>query len=286
LTLRRWVCRAYETLWRGYWSVRGGRRVRAMGHELVLHPATVFPTHRRLRLPRGGPKSEIVRYADFVQMHACCQHCASLTHPPTVVDVGAHHGAYAVVLGKIAQERGGKVIAIEPNPASFTVLARNVALNGLEGTVALEQVAITQRSSTVRLALLGSESFVSEESQPDTLEVKGEPLSDVLRRHGVSHVDLLIIDVEGAELPVLLSFPWASVTLDRVFCELHPNEWAHFGYSPAEFQAFLRERDFRCVDMYFQEYDEVPAERHIGPCCLLPARNLGEAAAGQARHQA
>jgi len=229
----------------------------------------VFPTHRRLRLPKGGPKSEIVRYADFVQMHACCQYCESLPHPPTIVDVGAHHGAYAVILGKIAQQTGGRVIAIEPNPASFSVLATNVALNGLKGTVAVEQVAVTREPSTVRLALAGSQSFVSERSQPDSVEVKGEPLSDVLRRHGVCHVDLLIVDVEGAELPVLLSFPWSALSLGRVFCELHPNEWEHFGYTADEFRVFLRERDFRCVDMYFQEYDEIPTERHIGPCCFL-----------------
>ncbi len=256
--------------------MRGGRRVRAMGQEMLLDPATVFPSHRRLRLPKGGARSEIVRYADFVQMHSCCQYCEALPHPPVVVDVGAHHGAYAVVLGKIAQRRGGgKVIAIEPNPGSVEVLARNVALNGLEATVAIEQAAITEAPSTVRLALLGSESFVCERGQANTIEVKGEPLSDVLRRHGVSHVDLLIVDVEGAELPVLRSFPWESVTLGRVFCELHPNEWAHFGYTPAHFAAFLRDHDFRCVDMYFQEYDEVPTERHIGPCCLLPAAGRG-----------
>ena len=241
-----------------------------MGLDLVVAPATVFPTHRRLRLPRGGPRSEIVRYADFVQMHSCCQYCASLTHPPTIVDVGAHHGGYAVILGKIAQKRGGKVMAIEPNPSSFSVLASNVALNGLEGTVAIEQVAITRCPSTVRLAPLGSQSFVSDKSLPETVAVRGEPLSDVLRRHAVSHVDLLIIDVEGAELSVLQSFPWPSVPVDRVFCELHPNEWEHFGYTPEEFRTFLRERGLRCVDMYFHEYDDIPTERHIGPCCLLP----------------
>lgn len=109
MALKRWAYRVYETLCRSYWSLRRGRRVEAMGQKLVLHPATVFPTHRRMRLPRGGPKSEIVRYADFVQMHACCRYCAELPYPPVIVDVGAHHGSYAVILGKLAaaHPRGG-----------------------------------------------------------------------------------------------------------------------------------------------------------------------------------
>lgn len=107
MPLKRWAYRVYETLCRTYWSARRGRRLRAISYELVFGPASELPAHRRLRLPKGRPKSEIVRYADFVQMHACCQYCMSLPHPPTIVDVGAHHGAYAVILGKMAQKRGG-----------------------------------------------------------------------------------------------------------------------------------------------------------------------------------
>jgi FkbM family methyltransferase len=250
-----------------------------MGETCIFTPDTVFPSHRRLRLPKGGPKSEIVRYADFVQMHSCCQYLAGLSHPPTIVDVGAHHGAYAIVLGKIAKRNGGRLIAIEPNPQSFAVLTENVRMNDLADTVIAEQLAITRTSSTVQLVLSGSQSYCADEdAYHETVPVNGEPLSAVLERHSVKHVDLLIVDVEGAELPALSSFPWSESTVGRVFCELHPNEWTHFGYTPAEFSAFLRERDFRCIDMYFQEYDEIRSASHIGPCCFLPGRERSKTA--------
>jgi FkbM family methyltransferase len=272
MRLKRFAYKTLSAALRTYWSLTGGRRITAMGESLKVTAGTSFPSHRRLRLPKGTCDSEIVRYAGFVQMHACCRYCAGLPHPPTVVDVGAHHGAYAVVLGKIAQRMDGRVIAVEPNPHSFRTLERNVRLNGLSGTVHIEPIAVTEQASLVPLTLEGSESWVGNGGSAATVDVKGEPLSHLLERHAIAQVDLLIIDVEGAELSVLRSFPWSTAALGKVLCELHPNEWHKFGYGPQDFRDFLKTRDFRCVDMYLQEYEDVPSGRYIGPCCLLPGR--------------
>jgi len=262
----------YFHLLRAYWKVRGARVIAAMGQTYRFSPETEFPTHRRLRLPKGDCRSEIVRYTDFVQMHACCQYCLTLLQP-VIVDVGAHHGAYAVVLGKIAQNRGGKLIAIEPNPTNFAILRQNIMMNGLEETVALEQVAITEKRSKIGLRSCGSQSYVTQRGLPGSVDVKGEPLAEVIDRHQISAVDLLIIDVEGAELPVLSSFPWSRVEVGRIFCELHPNEWANFGYTPGDFREFLQKRGFLCLDMYYQEHELVPTSGYIGPCCLLGSKD-------------
>ena len=283
MRLKRLAYRTLSRALRTYWAISRGRKVTAMGESLKLTANTTFPSHRRLRLPKGTCDSEIVRYADFVQMHVCCRYCAGLQHPPTVVDVGAHHGAYAVVLGKIAQRTGGRVIAVEPNPENFRTLEKNVQLNGLSETVLVEPVAITEELSRVTLTLEGSESWVGNGGSGATVEVQGGPLSHLLNRHSIAHVDLLIIDVEGAELPVLRGFPWSEVPTGRVLRELHPNEWHKFGYGPQDFRDFLKTRDFRCVDMYFQEYDDVPTERYIGPCCFLPRGAVVSAHAEEGR---
>lgn len=43
--------------------------------------------------------------------------------PATIINMGAHHGAYAIVLGRILQKsrHGGKIDAIEPNPVFCSV---------------------------------------------------------------------------------------------------------------------------------------------------------------------
>ncbi len=237
MPVRRLLYLIYSALLTAYWKTRGARVVAAMGETLRLSPRTEFPAYRRLRLPKGDCCSEIVRYADFVQMHACCQYY--LTCPqPTIIDVGAYHGEYAVILGKIAQRKGGRLIAIEPNPASFAILRQNIAMNGLEQTVGLEQVAVTEQPCRVRLTLDDSQSTLATLGPLSNVDVTGEPLVDIIGRHRISAVDLMIIDVEGAELRVLRSFPWDAVPVRRIFCEMHPYNWGSFAYGGADLEQF------------------------------------------------
>jgi len=271
LGLKRLVYRVCLRVLRTAWSLRGGRRVVLMGRRFTFAPATVLPTHRHMRLPREGAKSHIVRYTDFVQMHACCRYIESLVEPPTIVDVGAFHGAYAIVLGKMVQEKGGRVIAVEPNPSARQTLEWNVQANGLRDTVVVEPVACSEIDGTSAFSLFADQSQLGSAASGERIEVPVRRLQTLLHRYSASRVDLMIIDVEGAELPVLRGFPWGQVSVGQIFCELHPNEWRHFGYEPEDFVAFLRDRRLRCVDMYFQDYTEtIPTDGYIGPCWLAP----------------
>lgn len=271
-SVKRLLWLAWNRLARLVWSARGGRRLTVLGGELRLHPETVFPHHRRLALPAGGFDAAIVRYGDFVQMHAVAAAAAAFPERPVAIDVGAHHGAYALVLGRAARRRGGVVIAAEPNPASFAILADNVRRNDLEGTVACEPVAVGEESGAVGLRARGSESSVVAAGSGGEPLVPQVTLAEIVARHGLERVDLLLVDVEGAELRVLRGFPWGRVGLGRIFCELHPYAWREHGYGPSEFEAFLGERGLRCVDMYLREHRRFAAEGYLGPTWLLEAR--------------
>jgi hypothetical protein len=87
------------------------------------------------------------------------------------------------------------------------------------------------------------------------MEVDMTTLRDLLSKHGVECLDLLLIDVEGAELRVLQGFPWEIVSVARIFCELHPYAWRDFGYCSRQVKAFLTEHGLACTDIFFQEYD-------------------------------
>jgi len=73
---------------------------------------------RKFPLSRGNWKSEIVRYTDFVQLHSVCEYISKIDKP-IVVEIGAYHGAYSIILGQIIKKKDGKVIAVEPNPSSY-----------------------------------------------------------------------------------------------------------------------------------------------------------------------
>ena len=267
--VKTYIYRFAQTILHYTWRA-GGRRITAFGGEITVAPETAFPSYRRLRLPRGGAKSEIVRYGDFVQIHSAIAYLDSLGRAVTVVDVGAHHGAYAVLLGKAVQKMGGRVIAVEPNPLCFDILEQNVRRNSLADVVFCEHCAVLDKPGVASISLDGSESRVFSTASANTVAVEAITLKMLFEKYQIPAIDILIIDVEGAELPVLQGFPWAEVELGKIFCELHPYAWADFGYSGREMQTFLQEHDMRCIDMYLMEYASFSNFGYIGPAVFLP----------------
>lgn len=258
-----------QALLRYKWRAGGGRRIMAFGWEFTIAPETVFPTHHGLRLPRGGAKSEIVRYGDFVQLHSAMAYLDSLGRAATVVEVGAHHGAYAILLGKTVQKMGGRVIAVEPNPLCFDVLERNVRHNGLGDVVFCEHRAVLEKPGAVKISLDGSESRVLGTATSEAVAVEAITLEMLVRKYQIEAIDLLMVDVEGAELPVLRGLPWGELEIGKIFCELHPYAWAGFGYSEQDMRTFLQQHDLRCIDMYMMEYTSFSDSGYIGPAVLM-----------------
>jgi FkbM family methyltransferase len=120
----------------------------------------------------------------------------------TFVDVGANIGAYSVLMSPFV----ATVIAYEANQAPAHELARNLALNGIDGKV--RQVAVSDRAGSVEFGIVsrfaGNSAVVAGESRPDfreTRTVEGVTLDDEL---AATAAPLAIkIDVEGHELAVL-----------------------------------------------------------------------------------
>jgi FkbM family methyltransferase len=268
---------------RWWWRVRGGRHLTVFGLKIVVAPETIFPHYRRFPLPKGGCESEIVRYVDYVQLHSVMMYLGELSTPPTIVEVGAHHGAYAVLLGRKAKELGGMVVAVEPNPQACAVLKRNIVLNGLESTVACEEVAVLDERGQHCLVMGGEESYITLESRVGGHRVAAVTLEELLSRRSIRRLDLLLIDVEGAELLVLRGFPWGSVGIGRIFCELHPYAWERFGYSASDFERFLVDHQLRPYDMYMREHSRFEGGAYIGPTLLVAAPRREVSGASQTR---
>lgn len=119
------------------------------------------------------------------------------------VDIGAHIGKYAVPVAKALGECG-LVVAIEPHPDNYGLLLRNIDLNKLRNVVALR---IAAWSSEEELTLFTGEystrHSVKKNHGLGSIVVKAKPLDNVLEEIGVNRVDLIKIDVEGAEVEVL-----------------------------------------------------------------------------------
>lgn len=267
--LTRWAYKILHALRRVYWQVTGGRREVVFGEHFRFEPSTHFPSFRGLRFPSREIFSTIVRYGDYVQMHSAYLFLAELKDLPVVVDIGAHHGTYAILLGKLVQKKKGTIIAVEPNPSAFNILKENVRKNNLEDTVKCENAAIMERSGTFQITDNEDQSRIVKSIDPAAFTVEAMPLSSLLKKHSLSTVDIMIIDVEGAELNVLRSIDWKECRFGRIFCELHPYNWKHFGYSGIDISEFLRQHNFRCFDMYLREHKEFTGDAYIGPTLLV-----------------
>jgi FkbM family methyltransferase len=132
-------------------------------------------------------------------------------HPRAVViDIGANVGIYAIYAALQAGPRA-RVIAVEPDPRALERLRCNVRLNQL-ANLAIEPVALSDRSGTVTFKPnrrnIGNSSILFEETtaRAELIEVASESLLDLAARHGLTRIDAIKIDVEGAEDLILFPF--------------------------------------------------------------------------------
>lgn len=272
MKLKRLIYLVYSTARNFLWRLLGGRREKAMGLSLNLHPDTVWPGRRSLKLPADACRARIVSFVDFVQVHAVCNAIECVTDP-VIIDVGAHHGEYALLLGGILKAKGaGIVIAIEPDPANIAILNDNIKRNALQEIVHVLECAVSDSSGEMNFVSNGVEGHLAPDNagEHNTDKIAVETLHDIITRFNLSKVDLLMIDVEGAELPVLQGFPWDVIKPSMIFCELHPYNWPLFGYSGKEMSYFLKSHNYRCIDMYLHEHSSLDNPDYIGPCLFLP----------------
>ena len=125
-----------------------------------------------------------------------------------VMDVGAHVGFFTLRAAKMVGEEG-LVVAVEPEPHNFSLLVKNIRLNGLGNVVAV-RCALSDREGIAELHICGSYS-VCHTMRPElfdhdyvgTLEVPTTTMDSLVRGLGLDRLDFIKMDVEGAELLVL-----------------------------------------------------------------------------------
>jgi FkbM family methyltransferase len=137
-------------------------------------------------------------------------------HPPRVIDVGANVGLFgAYVLSRWPDAR---ILAFEPDPANAALLRRTIDANRLGHRWRLQQVAISTRDGHAAFAAgLFADSHISDgHAVPGTVTV---PTRDIF---GEDHaVDLLKMDIEGGEWPILLDDRLAGLGARVVVLEWH-----------------------------------------------------------------
>jgi FkbM family methyltransferase len=175
---------------------------------------------------------------------------ASLIKPGDVcLDVGANFGWYTTLFGARIGDRGG-VHSFEPVPATFRELERNIELMGSPANVYLNNMALGDKPGTVVLNLFeglptGHASLSSQgRADASAFDCPMITLDSYLEEKGIEKVDLVKVDIEGAEIMFLNGAgKLFEQAVPPVFLmEMALQQTRNFGYLPNDLIEFIGAR--------------------------------------------
>ena len=205
-------------------------------HELAGEPVMELPNGMQI-VHRNRSETEFV-YRELFEEEAYLRHGIALAPGATVFDVGANIGLFVLRLAGICP--GASIFAFEPIPPVFSALRLNAKAYGIDAK--LFECGLSRSPGTAEFryyphASILSGRYASERDERATVRsfltaqrdsgaapnlsdddidalleerLKSEPfvcelrtISQVIREHGVTSIDLLKIDVEKSELDVL-----------------------------------------------------------------------------------
>jgi FkbM family methyltransferase len=149
--------------------------------------------------------------------------CPLIHRPEFIVDAGAHIGLATNYFAHCFPS--AEIVAIEPDPENFSILQHNT---GSLGRVHAVQGALWDRAGPVRIVNPDAESWafrvdrVTDNDVHDVANVvEGYTLDQILDMCGREHLDILKLDIEGAEKTVLAHAAEVLVHVDTIVAELH-----------------------------------------------------------------
>lgn len=126
--------------------------------------------------------------------------------PRTIVDAGAHIGMASIFFA--LKYPGAKIVALEPEPSNFAALLRNTApyksITPIQAALWRQDGEVTLGPSNAHPK--GAFQIVENGKQ----RVRAMTMDAVMRETGMEAIDLLKVDIEGAEKEVFESCQWIS----------------------------------------------------------------------------
>jgi FkbM family methyltransferase len=170
-----------------------------LGSRMRLYPRSNASEKRLMATPQ---------FFDAVEMALLEKR---LTPDFVFLDIGANAGAYTLFVANRVG-RGGRIIAVEPHPTALARLHCNLALNEVDWARVVP-AALSDHDGSVSLFInernIGSSSMLSGR-RPDlatrAIEVESRSLTSLVREQGLSRIDGIKLDVEGAEDRILVPY--------------------------------------------------------------------------------
>lgn len=197
----------------------------------------------------------------------------------TFLDIGANVGIYAIAAAK--KDPNVKVYAFEPCGWTFQVLEENIRLNALSNVAAI-RTALGDRIGKVVLQVNapGKDGLntIGRPSHPDCQIIAQETvpmttLDAFIQSHSVSRVDVMKVDVEGAELMVLRGGKNLLEREDAPLILYEGYSWCTkgFDYHPVEIMWLLQDYGYSLFVLDSESGKVVPRKSSHGYDAMIVA---------------
>lgn len=182
------------------------------------------PFSGAVRLREWG--SDLATFEEIVVSEIYETVVSSLPKVRTVIDLGANVGLASLYFAH--RWPSCRILAVEPNPETFAILESNLA-----------PLIRTGRCRTLRAAVWSANARLASAQEPgrysafsvhepsaertSNAAVEGQPMADIVDYSGFETIDLLKVDVEGAEVKLFSGdVSWLS-RVGSIAIEFHGN---------------------------------------------------------------
>jgi len=139
-------------------------------------------------------------------------------HKPIILDIGAHIGTFA--LWCLKQNPNAKILSVEADPKTYKILEKNSCSQNKINWTCINRAAWVDGSL---LAFYDVGDAMSHRvSKEGSVKVKGITLKEIIKKINNIEIDILKIDIEGAEEKFICSNPEHLSKIKNLIIELHP----------------------------------------------------------------
>jgi FkbM family methyltransferase len=168
---------------------RDGRQLQRMHNGLLIEEGCY----------EGAWMTEIIRRLDGnhepqeeVVFHEVLERLAADTAEPTMIELGSYWAYYSMWFCQRTSPRR-RIVDMEPDPGNLETGRRNFALNDLESTFVHGIIGHAP----------GEQMPFKIESTGEMIEVRQHDLRTLMEVGDMARIDLLLVDIQGYELPLL-----------------------------------------------------------------------------------
>jgi len=157
-----------------------------------------------------------------------------------VIDLGAHVGLFTIPCAKVVGSRG-LVIAVEPNPFNLMLLLSNIRRNKITNVRVINKAIWNVGGLRMRFYVTSGVSgslfrreLLFGEANRLIFDVETISMAEIITRFKIRKIDLLKVDIEGAEIAVFTKNNEWLESVTTIIGETHPDIYGWKGIEKME----------------------------------------------------